>query len=170
MGGNAIGNVTAAPVLHLAQIVARVDGDLDKLKDSGVTNIARLVFTLGRSDIRDDGTEIAPEVHDIIGDRRINFRHDADYSATAVLDKVQQFSDDPVVAQLLDDLNAAGVFAGELPRELCTAANARNELRRNAMGILRTRDVKIPLQNGSFVFADVFRPAAPGNYPVMGSE
>ncbi|GAA1964262.1 CocE/NonD family hydrolase [Microbacterium deminutum] len=167
LGGNSIGNVTAAPRLHLAQLVARVDGNLDKLKDSGVTNIARLVFTLGRETIRDNGTDIPPQVHDVIGARRINFRHDADYSATAVTDKVQQFTEDPVVIELLQDLHAAGIYDDEAPKRLVSAANARNELRRNAMGILRFRDVKIDLQNGSFVFADVFRPAEPGNYPVI---
>ncbi len=167
LGTNAIGYVTAAPRVHLAQIVARVDGDIAKLKDPGVTNIARLIFTLGRSDIRDDGAAIDPRVHEIIGDRRINFRHDADYSATGVTDKIQQFTEDEVVIHLLADLQGAGVFDGDGPRELCTPANARNELRRNALGILRFRDVKIPLQNGSHVFADIFRPAKPGTYPVI---
>lgn len=167
LGTNAIGYVTGAPRVHLAQIMARVDGDIAKLKDPGLTNIARLVFTLGRSEIRDNGTEIDPRVHEIIGDRRINFRHDADYAATGVTDKIQQFTEDEIVIRLLAELNSAGVFDSAIPRELCTPANARNELRRNAMGILRLRDVKIPLQNGSHVFADVFRPAEPGAYPVI---
>ncbi|MEP6648504.1 MAG: CocE/NonD family hydrolase [Lapillicoccus sp.] len=167
VGNLTIGNVTAASRLHLAQIVARTDGNLQKLKDPGVTNIARLIFTLGRSGIRDNGTDISPEVHDIIGDRRINFRHDADYAATRVTDKVQEFTDDAAVHQLMEDLNNAGIFTDATLRELCTAANARNELRRNAMGILRFRDVKIPLQNGLHVFADVFRPAEDGAYPVI---
>jgi uncharacterized protein len=167
LGTNAIGYVTAAPRVHLAQIVARVDGNIAKLKDPGVTNIARLIFTLGRSGIRDNGTDIDPQVHEIIGDRRIDFRHDADYAATGVTDKVQQFTDDPVVTQLLEDLCSAGLFDDMGPRELCTPANARNELRRNALGILRFRDVEIPLQNGSHVFADIFRPAKPGTYPVI---
>ncbi|AMM18941.1 hydrolase [Frondihabitans sp. PAMC 28766] len=167
LGGNALGYVTAGPRIHLAQLVPRVDGDLDKLKDSGLTNIARLIFTLGREEIRDNGTAIPPEVHDIIGTRRINFRHDADYAATGTLDKVTQFTEDPVVIGLLDDLGASGVFGTQKPRTLCTPANARNELRRNALGILRFRDVRIPLQNGSYVLADVFRPAAPGDYPAI---
>ncbi|MFE6933516.1 CocE/NonD family hydrolase [Streptomyces sp. NPDC057699] len=169
VGDTAIGHTLAAPRLHLAQIVARVDGDINKLKDPGVTNIARLVFTLGRSGIRDNGTVIAPEVHDIIGDRKIDFRHDADYAGTGVTDKIQAFTDDEVIVELLDDLNRSGVFAGTTPRGLCTPANARNELRRNAMGIRRFRDVRIPLQNGGHVFADVFRPAEPGTYPVIVS-
>jgi uncharacterized protein len=167
VGNTAIGNVTARPSVNLAQIVARVDGDVNKLKDPGVTNIARLVYTLGRDNVRDHGTVIAPEVHDIIGDRPLNFRHDVNFEATGTVDKVQQFTDDPVIAELLDDLNHAGVFADAQPRELCTPANARNEVRRNAMGILRFRDVKIPLQNGDYVLADVFRPAGAGAYPAI---
>ncbi|MCX4682027.1 CocE/NonD family hydrolase [Streptomyces sp. NBC_01433] len=169
LGNTAIGNVPAAPRLHLALIVARVDGDLTKLKDPGVTNIARLVFTLGRGGTRDNGTDIAPEVHDIIGDRTIDFRHDANFAGTRMADKIQGFTEDSVVARLLADLDRTGVFTEATPRQLCTPANARNELRRNAMGILRFREVKIPLQNGSHVFADVFRPAEPGNYPVIVS-
>jgi len=167
LGGNALGYVTAAPRVHLAQLVPRVDGNIAKLKDSGLTNIARLIFTLGRTGVRDNGTDIPLEVHDIMGDRRINFRHDADYSATGTTDKIQQFSEDPVVAQLLEDLSAAGIFGEAGVRALCSPANARNELRRNALGILRFRDVKIPLENGSYVLADVFRPAEPGNYPAI---
>ncbi len=43
----------------------------------------------------------------------------------------------------------------------------RIELRRNAMGILGFRDVKIPLENGMYLLADVFRPAEEGHYPVI---
>lgn len=165
LGATTIGNVTAAPRIHLAQIVARVDGDLSKLKDAGITNIARLIFTLGRSAVRDDGTEIPSQVHELIGVRPLNFRHDADYAATTVTDKVQEFTDDAVIVALLADIDASGIY--DRPRELVTAANAHNELRRNAMGILRSRDVQIPLANGSHVFADIFRPAEPGQYPVI---
>ena len=54
-----------------------------------------------------------------------------------------------------------------MPRKLVPAAVARNEVRRNILGILRHRDVKIPLQNGLFVYADVFRPAKEGRFPVV---
>ncbi|GAA0983038.1 hypothetical protein GCM10009576_044670 [Streptomyces rhizosphaericus] len=170
VGATPIGNVSARPRVNLAQIVARVDGDVAKLRDPGLTNIARFVFTLGRKNIRDHGTQIAPEVHDIIGRRHIDFRHDADFTGTAAADKVQAFTDDPVIAEILRDLNEAGVFEDTGPRTLCTPANARNEVRRNAMGILRFRDVKIPLHNGEHVLADVFRPARPGTYPVVISS
>ncbi|WP_375400863.1 CocE/NonD family hydrolase [uncultured Amnibacterium sp.] len=167
LGDVAIGNVTGRPRVDLAQIVARVDGEVTRLKDAGLTNIARLVFTLGRDEVRDNGTRIPREIHDIIGDRPLNFRHDANFEATGTVDKVQQFTDDTIVAELLDDLHTAGVFP--TPRTLVTPANARNEVRRNAMGILRFRDVRIPLADGGYVLADVFRPADEGTYPAIVS-
>src|SRR5207253_4705705 len=74
---------------------------------------------------------------------------------------------DPFIASLLEELSAAGVFTDRTPRELCKAATARNEVRRNILGILRFNDVKVPLQNGLYVYADVFRPAKEGKFPVI---
>ncbi|MCG8914484.1 CocE/NonD family hydrolase [Actinokineospora sp. PR83] len=170
LGDTAIGTVRAAPRVHLAQILSRVDGNTDKLLDPGVTNLARLLFSLDRAGVRDGGTDIAPEVHDIIGDRPLNLRTDTAFGAAAAElepDPVAAFTRDPAVAELLAELDSAGVFTDRTPRRLCTPANARNELRRNAAGILRFRDVVIPLDNGQHVFADVFRPAAAGTYPVV---
>ncbi|NEA43194.1 CocE/NonD family hydrolase [Streptomyces sp. SID11385] len=169
LGRTSIGHAPGAPRLHLARIVARVDGDTAKLKDPGLTNIARLVFSLGRDTVLDHGTVIAPEVHEIIGDRPLDFRHDADYAGAESGDKVTAFAADPVITGLLADLDRAGVFDGTAPRTLCSPALARNELRRNALGIRRFRDVRIPLANGSHVYADVFRPAGEGTYPVIVS-
>ncbi|MFG1605954.1 CocE/NonD family hydrolase [Actinoplanes sp. NPDC049265] len=168
VGENPIGNASARPLLTLAHIVARVDGDLHKLRDPGLTNVARFVFTLGRTSVRDHGTAIDPRVHAVVGGRRIRFRHDADFAGVDSGDKVEAFGTDPTVVELLNDLNAAGVFA-DGPRTLCTPANARNEVRRNLMGILRFRDARIPLAGGEYVLADVFRPDGPGPYPVVVS-
>jgi len=169
LGQTVIGTVRAAPRVDLTQIVGRVDGNLHKLKDPGVTNIARLVFTLGREGVLDGGTTIAPEVHDIIGGRPLNFRHDISFAGRED-DEIRAFAEDPVVVSLLADLDrAAGVFTGRTPRRLCSPAMARNELRRNAQGIRRFRDVRIPLANGSYVLADVFRPAQDGPFPVIMS-
>jgi predicted acyl esterase len=167
VGAVPIGNALARPRLNLAQIVARVDGDLAKLRDPGLTNIARFVFTLGRTAVRDHGTHLAPEVHRIVGRRPVDFRHDADFQGTGAVDKLRAFTDDPVLVQLLRDLNEAGVFEDTELRTWCTPASARNEVRRNALGILRFRDVEIPLRDGGHVLADVFRPAGPGTHPVV---
>lgn len=82
-------------------------------------------------------------------------------------DPVKLFTDDKVVRQLLDDLNKAGVFSADTPRRLRSAAAARNEVRRKMLGIRRYLDVKIPLRNGSLLYADVFRPDKPGKFPVI---
>jgi hypothetical protein len=55
VGATPIGNVSVRPRVDLAQIVAWVDGDVAKLRDPGLTNVARFVFTLGRRAIRDHG-------------------------------------------------------------------------------------------------------------------
>ena len=64
-------------------------------------------------------------------------------------------------AGLLQTLGAA-LAAGKL-----TPAEARNELRRALNGIVRETDVRVPVRDGSYLLADVFRPAAPGRYPVL---
>ena len=162
----AIGSALAAPRLTLADIVSRVDGNATKLLDPGVTNIARFLCTLDRDGNLDSGIEVSPEVHDVIGRRRIDFRHDVDFVGGPT-DQIAAFAADPVVAEILADLNRAGVFADRTPRALCSPATARNEVRRNIMGIKRARDVRIPLRNGLHVFADVFLPDKSGRFPVI---
>jgi uncharacterized protein len=166
VGEIAIGYALGAARLNLADIVTRVDGNIHKLMDPGLTNIARFLCTLDQDGNLDQGISIAPKVHDIIGQRRINFRHDVSFAGT-VVDPVRAFADDPLVAELLAEFNRSGVFTDHAPRQLCSAAAARNEVRRNILGIRRFRDVKVPLQNGSYVYADIFRPATDGQNPVI---
>src|SRR5438105_7589690 len=158
VGSTSIGSAIGAPRINLAEIVSRVDGNISKLLDPGLTNIARFLCSLDRDGSLDGGISIDPKVHDIIGQRRINFRHDISFAGLA-RDPVLEFEQDPFIASLLGELSAAGVFTDRTPRELCKAATARNEVRRNILGILRFNDVKVPLQNGLYVYADVSRPA-----------
>jgi predicted acyl esterase len=166
IGENAIGYALGAPRLNLADIVTRVDGNIHKLMDPGLTNIARFLCTLDRDGNLDNGISIAPEAHEIIGRRKLNFRHDVSF-AGVVDDPVRAFAEDPLVAQLVAEFNGSGMFTDKTARQLCSVAAARNEVRRNILGIRRFRDVKVPLQNGSYVYADIFRPAADGEYPVI---
>lgn len=166
VGTTPIGSAIGAPCLTLADIVSRVDGNVAKLLDAGLTNIARFVCSLDRDGTLDGGVAIDPRVHDIIGQRRINFRHDISFAGLA-RNPVLEFEQDPLVASLLEELGAAGAFTDRTPRKLCTAATARNEVRRNILGIQRFKDVKVPLSNGLFVYADVFRPAKEGRFPVI---
>ncbi|WNV82960.1 CocE/NonD family hydrolase [Umezawaea sp. Da 62-37] len=157
LGGLVLGSVSGAPVVNLAQLVKRADGRIDKLRDPAVTNLARLVQSLDQDGDVKAGVTIAPPVHDLIGPVVINF----DQSEAA-------FATDPMVEDLLRILDTApDVRAARTPRKLRTAEAARNELRRNIRGIIKTTDVRIPLRDGSFVHADVFRPAGDGQYPVV---
>ena len=166
VGDTPIGYAPGSARLTLADIVTRVDGNISKLLDPGLTNIARFLCTLDQDGNIDNGIQISAEVHEIIGTKRINFRHDVSFAGPAS-DPVAAFADDPLVLELLDQCNQSGVFSHRTPRTLCSAAAARNEVRRNILGIARFRDIRVPLLNGSFVYADIYRPAKEGRYPVI---
>jgi putative CocE/NonD family hydrolase len=166
LGSTPVGSALGSARINLADIVSRVDGNLQKLLDPGLTNIARLLCTLDHEGSLQGGVRLDPRVHDVIGQRRIQFRHDISF-AGASRDPVLEFEQDPLVATLLEELAAAGAFSQRTPRRLCTAATARNEVRRHVLGIQRFRDVKVPLRNGRYVLADVFRPAREGQFPVI---
>lgn len=168
LGSVVLGSVEAAPRLNLADLVNRVAGKIDKLHDPQITNLGRLVHTLDQQGQIESGVTIAPIVHEVFNGVTLNFNLPVTPGpAGGPVD----FANDPVVRGLLDKLNATpGVFTGKTPRSLCDAATTRNELRRNIRGIIKSTDVRIPLRDGSYVCADVFRPAAAGRYPVVMSK
>jgi len=157
VGDLVLGSVPGADVVNLAQLVHRVDGRIDKLHDPALTNLARLVQTLDRDGDVEAGVTIAPAVHDLIP------------PTVVIVDQPEaSFAADAGVITLLETLNATPeVFTTTKPRTLRSAEAARNEVRRNIRGIIKTTDVQIPLRDGSFVYGDVFRPAAEGSYPVI---
>ncbi|WP_410631661.1 CocE/NonD family hydrolase [Amycolatopsis sp. cmx-4-83] len=167
VGQVVVGVARGATRLTLADIVARVDGNIAKIADPGLTNIARFLLTLDEDGDSDTGITLTPQVHELVGDRAIDFRYRPMSLPGAPADPVQAFTDDPAVIQLLRELNEAKAFSGATPRTLTSAAAARNEVRRTVLGIRRFRDVKIPLRNGSFVYADVFRPDGDDPVPVV---
>jgi len=172
VGGLVLGTVDAASNVNSAQLVNRVDGTIDKLRDPMVTNLARLVQALDQDGNIETGVSIAPVVHELIEPMVVNFdqpesspAQDGDIAPTA-----GGFASDPTVKNLLEKLNTApGVFTANVPRELRNGAAARNELRRNIRGIVKMTDVRVPLRDGSFVYADVFRPSSDGQHPVVMS-
>ncbi len=166
VGGVAFGHAVGSPRINLAQTVSRVDGNIQKLLDPGLTNIARFLCSLDSDGDLDGGIRIAPVVHDVIRGRSIDFRRDVSFAGPQA-DHVSDFQNDPAIAALLDELSREGAFTDRIPRPLCSAAAARNEVRRHILGILRFRNVKITLQNGSHVYADVFRPDKDGQFPVV---
>jgi uncharacterized protein len=168
IGACVIGTTKAAEGVNVAQLVSRVDGNLHKLQDPALTNLARFLQTLDQDGDVSNGVTLTPEIHAIVGKRPIDF-YPGNFFDPSNKDPFLQFSEDPVILGLLDDLNKSGVFTANTPRRLRSIAAARNEVRRSILGILRVRDVKIPLRNGSYVYADVFRPAKEGKFPVIMS-
>ena len=167
VGRLVLGTAEAAPRMNLAQLVHRVSGSIDKLGDTSVTNRARFLLTLDQDGDPENGVTIAPAVHDTVGSRIIAFDDLPGLHAAATSGQ-DRFANDPAVVALLDELNAKpGVFTARTPRTLCTPAAARNELRRNIRGILKMTDVRIPVRDGSYVCADVFRPADDDRHPVV---
>jgi len=166
IGRLVLGAAQGAPRINLAQLVNRVAGKIDRLHDPLVTNLARLVHTLDQDGNIETGVTIAPAVHDLIEATGFAFAKPAAEDVLAA--DAASFDRDPAIVALLGALNAApGVFTASVPRRLRDAASARNELRRNIRGIVKMTDVEVPLRDGSFVYADVFRPAGDGQYPVV---
>ena len=160
VGGLVLGSVDGAARVDLAQLVNKVAGKIDRLHDPLVTNLARLVQSLDQQGGVVDGVTVAPAVHDLVGPGALNFNQ--------ATDDTGGFAEDLAVRSLLATLDAApGVFTANTPRKLRSAAAARNELRRNIRGIVKMTDVSVPLRDGSYVLADVFRPAEDGAYPVV---
>ncbi len=159
IGTLVLGATAGAPRVDLAQLVPRVAGRIDRLHDPLATNLARFVQTLDQDGDVETGVVIAPAVHDVV-DRDVNFMQPA-----------AGFAADPAVVDLLARLDATpGVFTARIPRALRSAAAARNELRRNIRGIVKATDVRVALRDGSYVLADVFRPAGGGPVPVIMNQ
>jgi len=160
IGGLVLGTVAGAARVNLAQLVNRVAGNIGKLHDPVVTNLARLVHTLDSDGDIETGVTIAAQVHNLVGPGLINFNQPE-----------VAFAADPAIVALLEKLSTTpGVFLADTPRVLRDGAAARNDLRRNIRGILKSTDVRIPLRDGSYVCADVFRPDSVGPHPVIMSK
>ncbi len=167
VGEVVVGVARGAQRLTMADIVPRVGGNLAKVADPGLTNVVRFLLTLDEDGNPDNGITLTPDIHELVGERAVDFRYRIMSLPGAVADPLQGFTDDPVIAQLLEDLNEAKELTGATPRTLTSPAAAHNEVRRHILGIRRYRDVKIPLRDGSFVYADVFRPDSDEPVPVV---
>jgi len=169
VGRLVLGTTKGTARINLALLINRVSGNIDKLHDPSVTDLARLLQTLDCDGDVENGITIAPAVHEVVGSRVIIFDHPPGIHGETSAGQ-NRFDNDPAVVDLLNALNTTpGVFTAKVPRKLSTGAAARNALRRNIRGIIKTTDVKIPLRDGSHVCADVFRPADLGRFPVIMS-
>ena len=169
VGRLVLGATEGALRVNLAQLNVRVAGNIDKLHDPSVTNLARLVFSLDQDGNLENGVTIAPAAHDIVGSRVIMLDYPPGMHGDTP-DGQDSFEHNPVIVDLLAQLNAEpGVFTARTPRPLYAATTARNALRRHIRGIIKSTDVKIPLRDGSFVYADIFRPDDGEPHPAIMS-
>jgi predicted acyl esterase len=144
--GSALGSKHLTP----AHLITEVAGDIKKIRNQKVTNIARFLQSLDEKGNLENNITISDEIRNIVKQYRYRINFDQPEEA---------FTADPNVNALF----------GELKRPLRTAAQARNHLRRTLKGIKKTTDVKIPTRDGSYLLADVFRPIEEGKYPVVMS-
>jgi uncharacterized protein len=157
VGGLVLGTTKAAEHVNLAQLVPEYHGSVDKVIDPAITNMARLLQTLDYDQNLENGLTITPQTHALVGRWPLKF----DQSE-------EDFADDRRVTHLLGDLyDTKGVFKAGLRPPLRNPAAARNELRRNIRGIIKITDVKIPMRDGTYVLADVFRPEDSGQHPAV---
>nr|WP_320134010.1 CocE/NonD family hydrolase [uncultured Holophaga sp.] len=122
-----------------ADLVAEVHGDITRISHYQVTNEVRFLTAIG---------DLSPEVNALLAHYRYRINFVQDY---------EHFGADPAVAELMEKLG----------RTLSSVESARNLVRRCIQGIRKEANVPIPMRDGSFVLADVYRPLAEGRYPVV---
>ncbi len=151
VGGLVLGSARGTTRLTPAHIVIEVGGDVKKIKNRKVTNIARFLQSLNKADQIENGIIITDEIRNIV--QRYRYKINFDQSEEA-------FTTDPEIGSLFTELQTT----------LRTASQARNHLRGTLNGIRKLTDVRIPTRDGSYLLADVYSPIEEGKYPVIMSH
>lgn len=148
IGGIVLGSAMAKEKLTPADLSIEVAGNVRRIKNRKVTNIARLLLSLNPSVDVEEKILITDEIRNICHKyrKRIYLNQPEDY-----------FTEDENVKLLIDELGS----------RLVSPAYARNYLRRAIYGVRKYTNVKVPTRDGSYVLADIFRPEAEGKYPVI---
>lgn len=148
VGDFVLGSAPGSPRLTSAHLVLGGNGDVKKLKQPQVTNMARFLQSLDEDGHVENGIAITARVSDVVKryKRKIKFAQ----SEAA-------FTEDPNVTALF----------GELKATLRSPAQARNHLRRTLIGIQKMTDVQIPMRDGSSLLGDIYRPIDEGKYPAI---
>lgn len=151
VGDLVLGSATAKVEMTPADLSFEVAGNVRRIANRKVTNISRLLLSLNPADNVEERITITDAIRETVNAfrYRINLNAPEDF-----------FTADEGVQALMKALGG----------KLCSPACARNHLRRRMDGIIKQTDVKIPLRNGSFLYADVFRPVRDGKYPVLISS
>ncbi|MCC8081405.1 MAG: CocE/NonD family hydrolase [Lachnospiraceae bacterium] len=148
IGGLILGSCLAMPKMTPADLSFEAAGDPDKIINRKVTNMARLLLSLNPEDRIENGIHITDDIRDICHK----------YRKTMYLNQPEDFfTKDEIVQRLMAELGST----------LVSPAKARNYLRRAIYGIKKETDVQIPMRDGGYVLADIFRPEKEGKYPVI---
>lgn len=134
-----LGSGLARDFMTPADLVAEVHGDPTRISHYQVTNEMRFLMAIGA---------FTPEVDGVLSAYRYRINFVQDY---------EHFAADPAVNEVL----------GKLGKSLASVESARNLVRRCIKGIRKDANVKLPMRDGSFVLADVYRPLKAGRYPVV---
>ncbi|OGO23055.1 MAG: hypothetical protein A2144_11945 [Chloroflexi bacterium RBG_16_50_9] len=144
--GSAVGDKRATP----ADLIIEVGGDVKKIRNQKVTNIARFLQSLDGGGDLEKGVIITDKTRNVVNKYRYKINFDQSEEA---------FTEDPNIKALFAELGAA----------LRTPAQARNRLRRALYGIKKMTDIRIPTRDGSYLLADVSCPVEDGRYPAVMS-
>lgn len=139
IGSLLLGSAQASPYMTPLDFVSESMGRHVAVSHYQVVNTAR--FLIGIGTVTDYEREIIEK-----------YRYDINF-----VQETENFENDPVIA---------GLFM-KMGKTLASAALAKNTVRRCANGIRKERDVKIPVSDGGYVLADVYRPLKEGKYPVV---
>jgi predicted acyl esterase len=148
IGTLVIGSAAGATHLTLASLGDGGTAGSPDVTRPDTVNRARFVQSLGHElDLR-DGVLIDQRMRDVVDAHADGISFDCDVESFEQADSVR------------------AVF-GENGLRFRGAAEARNHVRRALAGIKVMRDVRIPVRDGSYLLADVFRPIEAGNYPTL---
>lgn len=155
IGDLVLGSVAMSPNpparITEAHLVPALAGDVKRLEDPQVTNLARFVQSLDQDKNVENGITISRGTSDVVSRHKaIDFAQSED-----------AFTKDPGVAAIFSALNTP----------LRTGPQARNHLRRTLLGIRKMTDVRIPTRDPKVhLLGDLFLPIESGKYPVVMSS
>ncbi|MBQ8662676.1 MAG: CocE/NonD family hydrolase [Eubacterium sp.] len=148
VGGIVLGSAPAEEKLTPADLSIEVTGNVDKLMNRKITNMARLLLSLNPACNVEEKIIITDEIRNACYDFR---------KKVYLNQPEDSFTNDPVIAELMSVLGS----------KLVSPAAARNHLRRAICGIVKKTDVKVPTRDGAYVLADIYMPEKEGRYPVI---
>lgn len=138
-GNFPLGTSVAKELITPLEFVAEASGRICKVSHYQVTNLTRLLLSVG------------------------SFDEQKEYILGRILKKASLFLKPERFKQTAE----ANEIRQALEIEWISIAKVHNILRRTIAGIRKEADVKIPTKSGQYVLGDIYRPLKEGRYPVI---